>query len=77
MRDASMPAAKETYDKLVKIAEGAALLPKDAFDSCGFNADEQAMTGTVRERHAACELRHRLDEHDAELLLHGSRRDAR
>jgi aminobenzoyl-glutamate utilization protein B len=32
VRDASMPAAKETYDKLVKIAEGAALMTGTTFD---------------------------------------------
>jgi aminobenzoyl-glutamate utilization protein B len=32
VRDASMPAAKETYDKLVKIAEGAALMTGTSFD---------------------------------------------
>jgi aminobenzoyl-glutamate utilization protein B len=32
VRDASMPAAKETYDKLVKIAEGAALMTSTTFD---------------------------------------------
>jgi aminobenzoyl-glutamate utilization protein B len=32
VRDASMPAAKETYDKLVKIAEGAALMTGTNFD---------------------------------------------
>jgi aminobenzoyl-glutamate utilization protein B len=32
VRDASMPAAKETYDKLVKIAEGAALMTGTTYD---------------------------------------------
>ena len=32
VRDASMPAAKETYDKLVKIAEGAALMTGTTWD---------------------------------------------
>src|SRR3954454_4401364 len=32
VRDASMPAAKETYDKLMKIAEGAALMTGTTFD---------------------------------------------
>src|SRR5215468_5122623 len=32
VRDASMPAAKETYDKLLKIAEGAALMTGTTFD---------------------------------------------
>ena len=32
VRDASMPAAKETYDKLVKIAEGAALMTGTGWD---------------------------------------------
>jgi aminobenzoyl-glutamate utilization protein B len=32
VRDASMPAAKETYDKLLKIAEGAALMTSTTFD---------------------------------------------
>jgi aminobenzoyl-glutamate utilization protein B len=32
VRDASMPAAKEIYDKLVKIAEGAALMTGTTFD---------------------------------------------
>src|SRR5439155_14406062 len=32
VRDASMPAAKETYEKLVKIAEGAALMTGTTFD---------------------------------------------
>src|SRR5437016_8818822 len=32
VRDDSMPAAKETYDKLVKIAEGAALMTGTTFD---------------------------------------------
>src|SRR4051812_46555845 len=32
VRDASMPAAKETYDKLLKIAEGAALMTGTTYD---------------------------------------------
>src|SRR5260370_21853569 len=32
VRDASMPAAKETYDKLLKIAEGAALMTGTTWD---------------------------------------------
>ena len=32
VRDASMPAARETYDKLMKIAEGAALMTGTTFD---------------------------------------------
>jgi aminobenzoyl-glutamate utilization protein B len=32
VRDASMPAAKQTYDKLVKIAEGAALMTGTTYD---------------------------------------------
>src|SRR5437016_928848 len=32
VRDASMPAAKETYDKLLKIAEGAALMTGTSWD---------------------------------------------
>jgi aminobenzoyl-glutamate utilization protein B len=32
VRDASMPAAKETYEKLVKIAEGAALMTGTTYD---------------------------------------------
>ena len=32
VRDASMPAAKSTYDKLVKIAEGAALMTSTTYD---------------------------------------------
>jgi aminobenzoyl-glutamate utilization protein B len=32
VRDASMPAAKETYDKLMKVAEGAAMMTFTTFD---------------------------------------------
>src|SRR5947208_16675569 len=32
VRDASMPAARETYDKLLKIAEGAALMTGTTYD---------------------------------------------
>jgi aminobenzoyl-glutamate utilization protein B len=32
VRDASMPAAKETYDKLLEIAEGAALMTGTTWD---------------------------------------------
>jgi aminobenzoyl-glutamate utilization protein B len=50
VRDASMPAAKETYDKLVKIAEGAALMTGTTWDvKYAASAWPQLVTKTIAE----------------------------
>jgi aminobenzoyl-glutamate utilization protein B len=50
VRDASMPAAKETYDKLVKIAEGAALMTGTTMDvKYAASAWPQLVSRTVAE----------------------------
>ena len=50
VRDASMPAAKETYDKLVKIAEGAALMTGTTWDvAYAASAWPQRVSKTIAE----------------------------
>jgi aminobenzoyl-glutamate utilization protein B len=50
VRDASMPAAKQTYDKLLKIAEGAALMTGTTYDvQYAASAWPQLVTKTIAE----------------------------
>ena len=53
VRDASMPAAKETYDKLLKIAEGAALMTGTTWDvKYAASAWPQLVSKTIAESDA-------------------------